>query len=176
MKYSIILITILVAFTMGCDEVDDLTKQDFTAPLEAEFTINTDSTKHDTTAVLDAATNKDFMDYKSRIEDVELQTISYQVVMFDNTQPGDSLKSGKVEFLNPVTNTYELLSEIRNQPLNQLNVLTFVAFDAVVAAKFVNSYKSDPYKATVRLNATMNKAPSHFKVAVTTKLKVKVKV
>lgn len=175
MKSTLPFILLILSLCFGCNTVDELTVQDFNAPLEKEFLVSTADSLFDTTAVFDAAANKDFLDHKSRIESVELKGVAFEIIAFDNSKPGDTLKTGKVEFLNTVTGGYELLSEIRDMPLKKTNQITNLAFDPIVAAKLANSYKADPYKATVRLSSRLNRKGTHFTMALTVTLKVKIK-
>lgn len=176
MKNTFPILLVLLSFCIGCSTVDDLTVQDLSAPLEKEFLVSTADSLFDTTAVFDAAANKDFQDHKSQIESVELKTVTCEIIQFDNSKLGDTLKDGKIEFLNLVTGNYELLAQVRNQSLKQTNQIINLPFDALVAVKFANSYKSDPYKATLRLSSRLNRKQTHFTMAVTVTIKVKVKV
>lgn len=93
MKNTIKFLTVLVAvisFTFtSCDEIDDLTEVDFNSSLSGAYNLNfeAESTKKISESItLDLAENNDISKYLSKLNDVEITKITYEITKFTGDQ------------------------------------------------------------------------------------------
>jgi hypothetical protein len=164
---------LLLNFT-SCEEIESLNLTDVSAPVEADFIVLTTDSLIEKTETIDAGTNDDFVKNRSKIDEISIERLSYQVVSMSPVT-ADSLIEGKFEFWNPVSNTFELLSSANNKKL-RLNVSQDLPFDPIVATKMVGQFKSSDPKATIRFKASANKRGTDLTVRVKIYLKLKVKI
>lgn len=166
---------ILGAFSLfSCKELENLNLTDVSAPVSTDFVVYATDSIAEKSETVDASTNQDYMNNRSKIDDLEISRIDFRLKTIAPNS-ADSLISGKFEFLNPVTNNYEVLASLNNHKLKVGEIKNLV-FDAVVADKLVGIYKSADPKATIRFKAQANKKPVDCTVSTTLYLKLKVKL
>jgi hypothetical protein len=176
MKNLIILpFLLLMLGFVSCDEVKNLTIQDVSAPINIDFNIQSaDTNQISKVDSLDASSNTNFMDNRSKIENLEIDAIQYKVSSLDGGA-ADTMVNGKLEVKNPGTGNFETLCTFTNKRMI-FNLLETASFDPNVANLLVASVKNSPYRSTLRYQATMNKKPVGMVVQFTVRLKLKVKV
>lgn len=177
MKFSNLAASFLIIGSISlfsCKELENLNLTDVSAPVSTDFVVYATDSIAEKSATLDATSNQDFLDNRSKIDDLEITRIEFRLKVLA-PDAADSLITGNFEFLNPVTNNYELLASLNNHKM-KVGEIKDLAYDAVVAAKLVGIYKSADPKATVRFKAQTNKKPVDCTVSTTLYLKLKVKL
>ena len=177
MKRSVLLMPLLMLLfilTTSCDEIEDINLTDVSAPIEAEFVINSTDSTFQKEDMLDAATNSDYIDNRSKIDNIEIYRLEYQLKSI-NPASADSLIEGKIEFLNPVTNAYEMLSSLNNKRL-RLNISEELAYEPAVADKMINVFKGSQPRVTIRVKGSTDKKPVDCTIGLKLYLKLKVKL
>jgi hypothetical protein len=175
MKTNFFLSLIFAFGLLACDEVEKFTIQDVSAPVNLDLTVSsTDTNMVIKVDSIDASTNKDFMDNRSKIDDLEIDAIQWQVKGI-GAGSSDSLVSGKLEVKNPGTGQFETLKTFSNKKLI-VGVNETLTYDANVANFLVSSVRNQPYRATIRYQATMANKPVQMVIGLTVRLKLKVKV
>jgi len=168
------LLSISVMLLSSCNELENINLTDVSAPLESEFVVFTTDSTVEKVEFIDASTNSDYVNNRSKIDDVEITRLEYQIKSINPTS-ADSLIEGRFEFLNPVTNAYETLSNVNNKKL-KLNISYEMPFDPIVAQKMIGVFKSSDPKVQIRFKASANKKPVDFLIALKLYLKLKVKI
>jgi hypothetical protein len=177
MKLSILWMPALMVglfLTSACNEIENLNLTDVSAPIESEFVVNAADSIFQKDELLDPSTNSDFIDNRSKIDNIEIYRLEYQLKSI-NPAAADSLIEGKIEFLNPVTNAYEMLASLNNKKL-RLNISEELAYEPAVADKMINVFKGSTPRATIRLKGSTNKKPIDCTIALKLYLKLKVKL
>lgn len=175
MKNLLFLTTTFAFLFAACDQVEKVGITDVSAPIEAAFTIESaDTNRVFKTEMFDASTNKDFMDNRSKIDNLEISAVQYRLKAI-NIASADSLIEGYIEYKNPVTGSFDVLSRVTNKKL-RLNIAENVPFDANVANNLANAMRNNPYRAEVRFRGEMDKKPVSFVINVIIYLKLKVKI
>ena len=167
----------MVSLVLGfsCKEIENISIQDVSAPVEAEFDIDSpDTNAISVTKLIDASTNKDFMDNRSKLDNIEISAIQYQV-KFIGFEAADSLISGRFEYRNPATGVFDPLSLVENKKM-VFGIAENLSFDVNVANNIAQSVRTNPYRAEIRFRAEMNKKPVRTIVALKIFFKLKVKI
>lgn len=162
----------LLVFT-SCNELENINLTDVSAPVESEFVIFTTDSIAEKVEYIDAATNSDFVNNRSKIDNIEISRLEYQLKSI-NPVSADSIVEGKFEFFNPVSNSYELLASVNHKKL-KLNISEEMPYDAVVAQKMIGVFKSSDPKVQIRFKASANKKPVDCMLGIKFYLKLKVK-
>lgn len=172
-NYLFIILISLLGFS-GCKELDDVSINDVSAPVEIELNVLSADSIGEKETEVDAASNSDFMNNKSKVQSLEIERISYRVMAW-GASTADSLIIGKFEWFNPTTNAYEEISTVINKKF-VAEVPYDLALQTSVINQMANQFTSVPYKAKVRFKAAMNKKPVDFIIKIKVFLKLKVKL
>jgi hypothetical protein len=158
----------------SCTELNSLNLTDIAAPISTDFEVKSADSTGQKEEWLDATDNQDFVNNRSKIDNIEISKMEYQIKYLASST-ADSLLEGGFEFINPATNLPIVLANVKNKKmvLNQAEVLPF---DAVAAQQMVNVFKSTDPKCQIRFKASVNKKPVDFVVEVKLYLKLKVKI
>ena len=162
----------LLVFT-SCNELENINLTDVSAPIESEYVLFTSDSTAEKIEYIDASTNSDFVNNRSKIDNIEISRLEYQLKSI-NPLSADSIIEGRFEFFNPVINDYELLATV-NQKKLKLNISEEMAYDAVVAQKMIGIFKSSNPRVQIRFKASANKKPIDCLLGVKFYLKLKVK-
>lgn len=159
----------------GCDEIEDLNLTNVSAPVESEFRIASSDSLAERSEFVDASTNSDYINNRSKIENIEIDRLEYQVKSIE-AGTADSIIEGRIEYLNPANgNQPELLTTLNNKKFN-VNVAQDLAFEPAVAEKLITIFKSNDPKVTLRVKARVNKKPVNVLLALKFYLKLKIKI
>jgi len=168
-----IILSGLVSMT-SCSEINSLNLTDISAPISTDFEVKSADSTGQKEEWLDATDNQDFVNNRSKIDNIEISKMEYQI-KYLAASTADSLLIGGFEFINPATNTPITLANVINKKM-VVNRTETLPFDAVAAQQMINVFKSTDPKCQIRFRASVNKKPVDFLVEVKLYLKLKVKI
>ena len=112
---------------------------------------------------IDANSNTDFLTRKSKLVDVQIEKLEYQVkTIAPNT--ADSLVSIEISYKKPGTTEYVVIASDQNRKLS-IGSKVSLNLSAAAATGLANVFKSSDPKTDVRISATMNKVPVDISIA-----------
>lgn len=174
MKIPFVFSGLFALLFFSCDQLDEVSLNDVSAPVDLEFVVASNDSIGELEKEVDATTNSDFMNNKSKIQSLEIEKITYTTMALGSTA-ADSVILGKLDWLNPKTNAYEEVSAINNKKLT-VGLPNDLALQPGPLTQMANQFTGAPYKAKLRMRAAMNKKPVDFIMKVKVYLKLKVKL
>jgi hypothetical protein len=174
---NLLLIPVFLVLTCltGCDAVEGLKFQNLVVPGTMSFNIvSSDNNEAILSDTIDLSKNSDFMNNKSKIENLEVKDITFKMTRLE-TGAADTIVDGKLEVLNPATGNYEALTSYTNKKL-VLSQEELVVYNTAVTNVLINSVKNSPHRAIFRYNVKMNKKPVNMDIEFTVRYTLKIKV
>lgn len=174
MKNIVIVLILSFGWLSSCKELEGVSINDVSAPVELDFDVLALDSIGEKISEVDASTNSDFVNNKSKVQSLEIERITYRVTRI-GTSSSDSLILGRFDWLNPQTNAYEELASLNNK-----KIILDVPYDLALQPSVVNQMKErfliSPYKATIKMKAVMDRKPTDFTISLKVFLKLKVKL
>jgi len=174
MKNIVIVLILSFVWMSSCKELEGVSINDVSAPVELDFDVLALDSIGEKISEVDASTNSDFVNNKSKVQSLEIERITYRVTRI-GTSSSDSLILGRFDWLNPQTNAYEELASLNNK-----KIILDVPYDLALQPSVVNQMKErfliSPYKATIKMKAVMDRKPTDFTISLKVFLKLKVKL
>lgn len=174
MKNLILLLVFSFALFSSCKELEGVSLNDVSAPVELDFDVFALDSIGEKTTEVDASTNSDFTNNKSKIQSLEIERITYKVTRIGSGS-SDSLILGRFEWYNPTTNSFEELASLLNKKI-VLDVPNDLALQPSVVNQMKQRFLTSPYKSTIKMKAVMDRKPTDFTISLKVFLKLKVKL
>ena len=156
--YAGIFLTLAFA---SCDKLAELSSVRF--DLSKDFILKDSISSVVLEQTIDANSNTDFLTRKSKLVDVQIEKLEYQVkTIAPNT--ADSLVSIEISYKKPGTTEYVVIASDQNRKLS-IGSKVSLNLSAAAATGLANVFKSSDPKTDVRISATMNKVPVDITIA-----------
>jgi hypothetical protein len=123
---------------------------------------------------IDANSNADFFSNRSKMTELELEKLRYQVKEVA-AGTADSLIEARFEFLNPATGQFEILAEDLNRKLYQ-GLEVQIPLQAEARQRLIGILKSSSPAFEIRMKGKMDKRPINLIIAPQFQLSLKVKI
>jgi uncharacterized protein YjbI with pentapeptide repeats len=162
-KIALLLLVVFGAFS--CDEVDDLTDiivdDDFSTEITVSVAENTDGEPESfaETAIIDLASNQDVQDNLSAIEDVNINSLTYEITNFSGSENA-TVTEASINFEGTVI----AVSDI-NLEQSDLDNTVYSIEDSSVLNDIANTLLNGT-TVTVSLSGTVDATPVTFDVVI----------
>ena len=155
-------IFLLLAFA-SCDKLAELSSVRF--DLSKDFSLKENNISNVTLdQTIDANSSTDFLTRRSKLVDVQIEKLEYEVKLIGPDNAADTLKSIEISYKKPGTTDYVVIASDQNRKLSIGNKVS-LNFSASAATGLANVFKSSDPKADIKISATMNKVPVDITIA-----------
>jgi len=163
---KIILLCAVMLTAVACDEIDELTEFDITDDITETFTISVSEDSEDMpqsfteSITIDLASNQDIQDNISLIEDVMLNSLTYEISNFDGME-GTTVTEASINFSGIMVSVADI--DLQQSDLdNTVYTLTDSSLLNDIAAILQNNTS-----ITATMTGTVDSSPVTFDVIVT---------
>ena len=147
----------------SCDKLSELSSVRF--PLDKDFKISSSSSDSITIIQnIDANSNSEFSTRRSKLVDIQIERLEYEVKTIIAPGTADSLVNIEISYRKPESNEFVVIASDQNRKLT-FGKKVSLNFNSAAATGLANILKSSNPKVELRISAKMDSAPVDITIA-----------